>query len=44
MAQPPKGEGKRTRMPRQVDYYFSLSSPWAYIGHKVFRDRSRPTT
>jgi 2-hydroxychromene-2-carboxylate isomerase len=26
------------RMPRQVDYYFSLSSPWAYIGHKVFRD------
>ena len=28
----------RDRMPRQVDYYFSLSSPWAYIGHKVFRD------
>jgi 2-hydroxychromene-2-carboxylate isomerase len=25
-------------MPRQVDYYFSLSSPWAYIGHKTFRD------
>jgi 2-hydroxychromene-2-carboxylate isomerase len=25
-------------MSRQVDYYFSLSSPWAYIGHKVFRD------
>ncbi len=25
-------------MPRQVHYYFSLSSPWAYIGHKVFRD------
>jgi 2-hydroxychromene-2-carboxylate isomerase len=25
-------------MPRQVDYYFSLSSPWAYIGHKLFRD------
>ncbi len=25
-------------MPRQVDYYFSLSSPWAYIGHQVFRD------
>jgi 2-hydroxychromene-2-carboxylate isomerase len=24
-------------MPRQVDYYFSLSSPWAYIGHKAFR-------
>ena len=25
-------------MPRQVDYYFSLQSPWAYIGHKFFRD------
>jgi 2-hydroxychromene-2-carboxylate isomerase len=25
-------------MPRQVDYYFSLSSPWAYIGQKAFRD------
>ena len=25
-------------MPRQVDYYFSLQSPWAYIGHKPFRD------
>jgi 2-hydroxychromene-2-carboxylate isomerase len=25
-------------MPRQIDYYFSLSSPWAYIGHRVFRD------
>ena len=24
-------------MPRQVDYYFSFSSPWAYIGHKAFR-------
>ena len=24
-------------MPRQIDYYFSLSSPWAYIGHKLFR-------
>jgi 2-hydroxychromene-2-carboxylate isomerase len=23
-------------MPRQVDYYFSLQSPWAYIGHKLF--------
>jgi 2-hydroxychromene-2-carboxylate isomerase len=23
-------------MPRQIDYYFSLSSPWAYIGHKAF--------
>ena len=25
-------------MPRQVDYYFSLQSPWAYIGHEPFRD------
>ena len=25
-------------MLRQIDYYFSLSSPWAYIGHKLFRD------
>jgi 2-hydroxychromene-2-carboxylate isomerase len=25
-------------MPRQIDYYFSLQSPWAYIGHKPFRD------
>jgi 2-hydroxychromene-2-carboxylate isomerase len=25
-------------MPRQVDYYFSLQSPWAYIGHKPFRE------
>jgi 2-hydroxychromene-2-carboxylate isomerase len=26
------------RMSRQIDYYFSLQSPWAYIGHKAFRD------
>jgi 2-hydroxychromene-2-carboxylate isomerase len=25
-------------MPRRVAYFFSLSSPWAYIGHRVFRD------
>jgi 2-hydroxychromene-2-carboxylate isomerase len=25
-------------MPRQVDYYFSFQSPWAYIGHKVFQE------
>jgi 2-hydroxychromene-2-carboxylate isomerase len=25
-------------MPRQVDYYFSIQSPWAYIGHQPFRD------
>jgi 2-hydroxychromene-2-carboxylate isomerase len=25
-------------MPRIVDYYFSLVSPWAYIGHEPFMD------
>ena len=25
-------------MTRQVDYYFSFQSPWAYIGHKPFRE------
>jgi 2-hydroxychromene-2-carboxylate isomerase len=25
-------------MPRQIDYYFSLQSPWAYLGHKLFRE------
>ena len=25
-------------MPRTVEYYFSLSSPWAYIGHAPFMD------
>ena len=25
-------------MPRQVDYYFSFQSPWAYIGHNYFQD------
>lgn len=25
-------------MPRQVDYYFSLQSPWAYIGHQLFME------
>ena len=29
-------------MPRQVDYYFSLQSPWAYIGHKLFREVIAP--
>jgi len=23
-------------MSRAIDYYFSLASPWAYIGHKPF--------
>jgi 2-hydroxychromene-2-carboxylate isomerase len=25
-------------MPRTVDYYFSISSPWAYIGYAPFMD------
>jgi 2-hydroxychromene-2-carboxylate isomerase len=25
-------------MQRQIDYYFSLQSPWAYIGHQPFRE------
>lgn len=25
-------------MVRQIDYYFSLHSPWAYIGHALFED------
>jgi len=25
-------------MPRPIDYYFSVQSPWAYIGHKPFGD------
>lgn len=25
-------------MPRQIDYYFSLQSPWAFIGHRLFTE------
>lgn len=25
-------------MARQIDYYFSIQSPWAYIGHAPFQD------
>jgi 2-hydroxychromene-2-carboxylate isomerase len=28
-------------MPRTIDYYFSLVSPWAYIGHAPFMDIAR---
>ena len=28
-------------MPRVIDYYFSLVSPWAYIGHASFIDIAR---
>uniref|UniRef100_Q07H84 2-hydroxychromene-2-carboxylate isomerase n=1 Tax=Rhodopseudomonas palustris (strain BisA53) TaxID=316055 RepID=Q07H84_RHOP5 len=25
-------------MSQPIDYYFSLQSPWAYIGHEIFRE------
>jgi 2-hydroxychromene-2-carboxylate isomerase len=28
-------------MPRRIDYYFSMVSPWAYIGHAIFTDLVR---
>ena len=28
-------------MARSIDYYFSLLSPWAYIGHRTFMDLVR---
>lgn len=28
-------------MARQIDYYFSLVSPWAYIGHDLFMGTAR---
>lgn len=28
-------------MPRPIDYYFSLVSPWAYIGHAPFMEIAR---
>jgi 2-hydroxychromene-2-carboxylate isomerase len=28
-------------MPREVDYYFSFQSPWAYIGHGAFQEVAR---
>jgi 2-hydroxychromene-2-carboxylate isomerase len=28
-------------MQRKIDYYFSMVSPWAYIGHAVFSDVAR---
>ena len=28
-------------MPSTIDYYFSLASPWAYIGHAPFMDIAR---
>jgi 2-hydroxychromene-2-carboxylate isomerase len=28
-------------MARQIDYYFSIQSPWAYMGHAPFEDLAR---
>jgi 2-hydroxychromene-2-carboxylate isomerase len=28
-------------MARQIDYYFSLQSPWAYIGHAAFQELAK---
>ena len=28
-------------MARQIDYYFSAASPWAYIGHAAFEELAR---
>jgi 2-hydroxychromene-2-carboxylate isomerase len=28
-------------MPAKVDYYFSMGSPWAYLGHGLFMDIAR---
>lgn len=28
-------------MSRHIDYYFSLQSPWAYIGHAMFSDLAK---
>ncbi|KRE16163.1 disulfide bond formation protein DsbA [Bosea sp. Root483D1] len=28
-------------MPRQIDYYFTLLSPWTYLGHGTFVDLAR---
>lgn len=28
-------------MPKQIDYYFSMVSPWAYIGHATFESVAR---
>ena len=28
-------------MPRTLDYWFSLVSPWAFLGHQAFLDLAR---
>ena len=33
---------EKAQMARHVDYYFSLSSPWAYIGNAPFHAAVRP--
>src|SRR5215216_2391418 len=31
----------RHLMPRTIDYWFSLASPWAFLGHQAFVDLAR---
>ena len=28
-------------MPRSIDYWFSLASPWAFLGHQPFLDLAK---
>jgi 2-hydroxychromene-2-carboxylate isomerase len=28
-------------MPRTIDYWFTLASPWAFLGHRVFLDMAK---
>ena len=28
-------------MPRTIDYYFTLASPWAFLGHRPFVDLAK---
>jgi 2-hydroxychromene-2-carboxylate isomerase len=37
---PARGE-RESKMARQIDYYFSAASPWAYIGHAMFQELAR---
>ena len=30
-----------SQMPRQIDYYFTLLSPWTYLGHATFVDTAK---
>ena len=28
-------------MPRTIDYWFTLASPWAFLGHQAFLDLAK---